>query len=464
MSKKVAMPSDTPSKALMKRSASTSLMAPPPAPKRIKRPSTVLDEDTYTEALSHIIARDFFPGLLETKMQQEYLDALDSKDGAWIAEAGKKLTDMMTPRQDTRGRRGVSMTPVYDKKLGTGAGETPRKTALDQDQEEEEGNEKKPQVDLNMSLSAFQAKYTSEDNESFNALLDRQNEKRAEKYAWVWNENRIPSARQIIYRKRETQLLEAKESKAEDRSKALVARDPDTRPAMVDTKSSAPKNAFMFNPESIEDTHQTIAQAAEEASLAPPKTVRHDNTRFQSLEQSSPRIPASPSLSAINDAIAGRPRPTDTDPGYNGSETPRVAGYAFVDAEPEPGEGSSAVEHDPSKLLSQLRSADKTPNPFTIKEASRREGLHHRLVDSAAKKKRSAAGNRLREMLGGDSPRSRNTPLTRGNLTPAAQKLFQRVDTPSRSGLGATFGGSAKDRNGVSSFKKTWTPTPKIKK
>jgi protein DGCR14 len=32
-----------------------------------------------------------------------------------------------------------------------------------------------------MSLSAFQAKYTSEDNESFYRLLDKQNQKKADK-------------------------------------------------------------------------------------------------------------------------------------------------------------------------------------------------------------------------------------------------------------------------------------------
>src|ERR1700742_2821806 len=109
------MASSTPSpQALVKRSQENSLMPPPPPPKRIKRPATVLDEDTYTDALSHIIARDFFPGLLETQTQQEYLDAVTSRDKEWIAEAGRKLTEVMTPGPEARrsqGRRGVAMTP-----------------------------------------------------------------------------------------------------------------------------------------------------------------------------------------------------------------------------------------------------------------------------------------------------------------------------------------------------------------
>src|SRR2546421_505519 len=99
----MTMPSN---QALMQRSTDTELM-PPPA-KRIKRPPKVLDEDSYTEALSEIIARDFFPGLLETQTQQEYLDALESHNNEWIASAKRKLTQVMTPGP-RRGARGTSL-------------------------------------------------------------------------------------------------------------------------------------------------------------------------------------------------------------------------------------------------------------------------------------------------------------------------------------------------------------------
>ncbi|KLJ09070.1 hypothetical protein EMPG_15506 [Blastomyces silverae] len=48
-----------------------------------------------------------------------------------------------------------------------------------------------------MSLSMFQTKYTSEDNESFYKVLDRQNVKKRQKYAWMWNGNKILAPRQI---------------------------------------------------------------------------------------------------------------------------------------------------------------------------------------------------------------------------------------------------------------------------
>ena len=74
-------------------------------PKRIKRPSTVLDEDNYTDALGHIIARDFFPGLLESRAEQTYLDAVESGDLEWIAEAKRHLYET---REGIAGGAGVA--------------------------------------------------------------------------------------------------------------------------------------------------------------------------------------------------------------------------------------------------------------------------------------------------------------------------------------------------------------------
>src|SRR6266536_3211122 len=98
------------STALVRRATDIELMPPPS--KRIKRPKNVIDEESYTDAISEIIARDFFPGLLETETQQEYLDALESRDGAWIASAGRRLQQVMTPgRRKGRGATSIQ-TPL----------------------------------------------------------------------------------------------------------------------------------------------------------------------------------------------------------------------------------------------------------------------------------------------------------------------------------------------------------------
>lgn len=462
-------------------------MPPPPPPKRIKRPATVLDEDIYTNALSHIIARDFFPGLLETQIKQEYLDALDSKDRAWIAAARKKLTDvMMTParaRGSSSSRRASSVPPVppgqSDQTPAGWGGDTPMSTVSAATQSTTTtttttttAQKEIPDVS-NLGLVAFQAKYTSEDNESFNKLLDKQNAKRREKYAWLWSGNKIPSARQLAHQQRETKRIAAQGGNPnKQQEQQLIKTDLDARPAKPDTWKVRPENALMFIPSSVEDTHETVQQRAEASSRAGPKRVLYHNTRIQEpgtvLQEEHASVPPSPSISAIKDAIAGRPRPTESEAGcYTGGETPRVNGYAFVDEEePEPG------SNDGPSLLEDLRllgTGDTTPNPFKIRENRKREELHHRMVDRVARTKRAEkAGREIKTPV----PRFPSSPMldyglrspataggSSGNggnvktLTPAAQKLLRKVgSTPRSSGLAASSS---------SGLRNMWTPTPK---
>ena len=463
------MASEISSQALTKRSHDTALMPPPPAPKRIKRPTKVLDEDDYTDALSHIIARDFFPGLIETDTQQEYLNALDSQDQEWISSAGRKLTEIMTPGpngRQSRGRRGTSMTPIAG--LYGRAGETPKAWQGDTPMSVASSKStsaagQQPEIDTNMSLGAFQSKYTSEDNESFYKLLDKQNRKRSEKYAWMWAGNKIPAARQIAHRERESRLL-ANKSQASSEGKELTKIDKsEDRKAMPDSWKSRPDNPFMFEPPSIEDTHQTIQQRAEETSRAPPKAVVYDNTRLPTSSSSTDLPsgpPPSPSLSAVQDAIAGHPRPTASEAAFTSALTPRVNGYAFVDSAPSPSLSELTSTWGSEDHSSLLGSGDATPNPFKIKEKSKREALHHRMVDKVAKGKR-AVGKREGELANTPVPRFASSPkIAKGGLTPAAQKLLGKVGssgmTPS---LWGAKGGQSLRRSGL---RQVSTPTKRV--
>jgi len=515
-----------PTTALAKRSADSALMPPPPLPKRIKRPPKVLDEDTYTAALSHIIARDFFPGLLESQTQQEFLDALDAGDQGWIEDAGRRVKEVMTPVGGSlgrRGRRGVSMTP--GRTFGHARSVTPRDwrgetpisvgytpSSTDRAQEQEQP----PPVDLNMGLAVFQAKYTSEDNESFNKVLDRQNAKRAEKYRWIWNGNKIPSARQIAQAARHQRLLEQSSSTSATTADPLgttstaliISQNLDARPASIDPRPSDPRNNIFFTPPDLSESHPThtsIAQAAQEASTAPPKTVSHISTRFppcSSPFNSADTVPPSPSLSAIDAAIAGHPyrhpgAPPSTftsSSSVAGSETPRVNGYAFVDEEPTPTELGVPLDRSPSPtsdsqhLLSQMIAAGSGnglgPNPFTINEGGKREALHHRMVEKTLKSKRaSRIGALVQEHGRTPTPRFMSSPriftgvaeatpiaaegrrglnrtLRSGNLTPAARMLYDKIGrTPiaTRStglGVGRAFDGA--EEKGC----QRWTPPP----
>ncbi|KAH8652346.1 nuclear protein DGCR14 [Xylariales sp. PMI_506] len=412
------------SSALVRKRNEMELMPPPPAPKRIKRPKEVLDEDTYTDALSQIIARDFFPGLLESETQQEYLDAVESKDPEWISSASRRLRQVMTPgrRQRSRGRATslapnmqtprsfVGDTPVSESGQSTTASTVAERT----------------DVDTNLSLVAFQAKYTSEDNESFYKLLDRQNSKRAEKYAWLWAGNKLPSKMQLKQKQIEAKLVE-KRSLVDDGFKRdrLAIKDREERPSQPDTWKSLPNNTLMFAPDGIEDAMETVAQRAEASSRAAPKGVNYHNTRLPVPHISDEASdPGSPSLSAVRDAIAGKRTGSVATSSVVGSETPRVNGYAFVDDE-EPEYSESSKE----EALIDLGPGDATPNPFIIKEQSKREALHHRMVDSISQAKRTSA--RVGMTGKADStpvPKFPSSPRVGGTgLTPAAQRLWGKI-------------------------------------
>ncbi|KAK4191369.1 nuclear protein DGCR14 [Podospora australis] len=444
--------------ALVRKRNDTELMPPPPQAKRIKRPKRVLDEDTYTDALSHIIARDFFPGLLESETQQEYLDALASKDDEWIASASRRLEQVMTP-----GRRRMLATPLRQPLQSTDGrtplgfmGDTPASTFPSATTATQA-----PSVDTNMSLASFQSKYTSEDNESFYKLLDKQNQKRVEKYAWLWGGNKLPSKQQIKQKEVEAKLLAERGSKAlmddgfkKDRL-AIMDKDAQDRPAAPDTWKFKPNNQLMYVPDGIEDV-ETVSERRERESKMGQKQIVYANTRapdpnVKIISQDdggdggqSTRA-GSPTLSEIRNAIAGKRRPcdTETNASVTGGETPRVAGYAFVDdEEPEP----EPVRRKTSKApIIDLGPGDATPNPFKIQEQRGREALHHRMVERISQSKRTSA--RL-----GVTGKVERTPVPKfpssprvqvGGLTPAAQRLWGKIGGSTK-GSESPFSGSVK--------------------
>ncbi|KAF3479796.1 uncharacterized protein GIQ15_06772 [Arthroderma uncinatum] len=489
------------SQAVAKRSSDTQLMPPPPPCKRIKRPPVALDEDDYTDALSHIVARDFFPGLLETQAQQDYLDALESKDKEWIATAGRRMAQVMTPGSQRR-YAGTSMTPDRERAPSVSNMATPGRTPVT-NKNTPRGWKGDTPVSCatpgtvgsvatssvnggvsskirNMGLGAFQQKYTSEDNESFNKVLDKQNTKRREKYAWLWSGNKIPSARELVHKKREAKRLEARAAPDGSKEKQLLKLSDtrvvaDERPARPDGWKSKPENSFMFIPSSVEDEVESVQQKREATSRMGEKQVIYHNTRLRpSIEHTDAdrqsAVPPSPSLSAVRDAIAGRPRPTDSEPGFTGGETPRVNGYAFVDEdEPEPPTGHIDEDEEAYHLkLLESQTSGSTPNPFKLKESGRRELLLHRMVERVAKNNRTEkAMNETRTPVpmfpsspviafgksGDRSSRSKTPAMSKAALTPAAQRLWAQVgnSTPRR----AVTAGTPTGR------KNMWTPTPK---
>lgn len=431
------------STALIRKRTDNELMPPPAPAKRIKRPKKILDEDSYTAALSQIIARDFFPGLLESETQQEYLDALESKDEEWISSASRRLQHVMTPgrRRTALGASSSGVASIAAQTpIGNYLGDTPASIVSSVAASEA------PAINTNMSLGAFQAKYTSEDNESFYKLLDKQSQKKVEKYAWLWTGNKLPSKQQLKQKEVEAKLAKTRASLLDDGFKRdrLAIKDKDGRLAAPEHWKAKPMNELMFAPEGVDGAVETVAERAQAESRAAPKSIVYANTRMPQHHSTAPERPraSSPSISEIRGAIAGRRRGCDQESSVmgGGDETPRVNGYAFVDdEEPEP-------ESQPGRARApviDLGPGDATPNPFQLQEQRKREVLHHRMVERISESKRTSArlgvtGKVERTPV----PKFPSSPRVSGGLTPAAQRLWGKIDSAGRKASGSPFSGT----------------------
>jgi protein DGCR14 len=176
---------------------------PSDQPTRSLNRQQILDEDEYTEALSHIIARDFFPSLVHLDATNDYLDAIRSENPELIQSTVRRLEELATP---ATARRAPLLTPGATP-YGAGPSDTPLALRTPYG----EPPAKRVRYDTEgVTLDAFQARYTSEDNASFTTILDEENRKRREKWAWAWDaQKRVEEQRDKMLVMRERAMIEA---------------------------------------------------------------------------------------------------------------------------------------------------------------------------------------------------------------------------------------------------------------
>jgi protein DGCR14 len=432
----------------------------PTTPVRKRKKQKVLDEETWVESLSTIIQRDFFPDLEKLRLQQEILEAREANDlhrlqelelrARLLTSTRRKTTDYReTPREDAASAFG-SATPSLSTSLGDNAANSSfeASTPVGKDVEEggSRGGEKKQGtqgiqkvngVNVSMSLDSFLSNHTSEDNSSFDTILDGMNERRREKYKWLYEQEE--KQRQALQKQ---MLLLTDGSEAGPGGAKSGGGGGGGAPACLTGGTYVVKNALMYSPEGVPLTPVEEEQLAK----AQMKQINHANTRIKKPPAAKPVAAESTEQTVTwgmleagerelieqRRALREGPKSFDLDE-LRGFASPKVNGYGFmVTPSPRPNDSPfmtwGKVESTPlimNELNDLATPIDTTPGPsFKLPEPKEREKVALQLAEKASKeirkKKKLAEGGGARHTLATPSASPLRSPLT-----------LRRVGTPS---------------------------------
>ncbi|XP_034844991.1 splicing factor ESS-2 homolog isoform X1 [Mirounga leonina] len=344
----------------------------------------VLDEEEYIEGLQTVIQRDFFPDVEKLQAQKEYLEAEENGDLERMRQIAIKFGSAL-------GKMSREPPPPYvtpatfetpDVHTGTGVvGNKPRGRGRGLEEGDGEVGEEEEKVPL-PSLDVFLSRYTSEDNASFQEIMEVAKEKSRARHTWLYQ-----AEEEFEKRQKDNLALPSAEHQAIESSQAGV-----------ETWKYKAKNSLMYYPEGVPDEEQLFKK---------PRQVVHKNTRFL-------RDPFSQALSRsqLQQAAALNAQHKQGKVGPDGKElipqdSPRVGGFGFV-ATPSPAPGVNEsplmtwgeVENTPLRVEgSETPYVDRTPGPaFKILEPGRRERLGLKMANEAAAKNRAKKQEALRRV------------------------------------------------------------------
>ena len=285
-------------KAMMMKMTTT---MPPPPPRfrrqkqaEKKKTKIVLEEDEFAARLEHIIERDYFPNVPQMKDELRLLRAEREGNEKEILMAKRNIQKRMREEEEARSGTSNGLTPSFyygstSERGGKGGKNTPttsdtsgigfsfssrrrRRGGEEEEEEEEEYDEEEEErtttttklLDSNKTLTQFLASHTSEDNKSFEDILEKINKKRREKNAKLFDAKKIHSAMNV-------QRLSHGSEGARTKSGALALAEPG-------------QNALFFRPDSaLALSKNELANLG--ATTAPKETFAR-NTRFNSSNNS----------------------------------------------------------------------------------------------------------------------------------------------------------------------------------
>lgn len=393
------------------------LFKKPAVPKTKKEKKIILNEETYLEEMAKIIQRDFFPDLQKLKAQNEYLDAVASNDIVKLRQIFSKYNSKSPLIREQS--PATFETPLPSASLAPDEPPSVRSTLSISS-----SKSSKTLADKH-SLDSFLHTYTSEDNDSFQEIMEAADKKLRQKFA-------------VLY--------EAEGTTRDSMSKSLALPsienqfDNQEKPKELDMWTYKNKNYIMYIPDGVKLSRE------EEIELANKRQeIEHNNTRLNANpfnEQESKHF--------IKEAAKSQAKCLPEKIGVDGklieaSFSPAVRGFNFVKSpSPCPGVTDSPlftwgeIEGSPFRLDggdTPLHPASAGPS-FRIAETSKRENLGLQLAEKAAEQSRSKKAKAIEAARRNiASPVIRNTFDRLASMSPAARRLATNklgfVNTPS---------------------------------
>nr|CAG4638517.1 EOG090X07SU [Cyclestheria hislopi] len=269
------------------------------------------------------------------------------------------------------------------------------------------------------SLDEFLFKHTSEDNESFEEIMDEAKRKHRAKYAWLYDSETKSIA------DHEAQLaLPSIEKQAIEHN----------RPAQVETWSYTTKNYVMYVPDGAPLTSDEKLKHALDK-----EHISHPNTRFQSTPFDEAR-----NREAVRQAALLQSKTREGHVDVEGKEvkrvkTPAVNGFSFVKT-PSPAPGVDAtplmtwgeIEGTPFRLDGSdtpLPSSSSGPS-FYLQDISERDKIGLKLAEKVGQQYRDRKGRTLKASKQGlnspaTTPGSASGSISQrlASMSPAARRL-----------------------------------------
>lgn len=341
------------------------------------------------------------------KAQNQYLEAIASNDIAKLREIYSKYSSK---------RPIINDTPVTFDTPSTMPNSSPMATqSVRSGDSSKTTSSKKSTIGDFHTLDTFFDKYTSEDNQSFEEIIEAAEEKLKLKFA-------------ILY--------EAEENSSGIVKNALTLPgfekqfQTSERPNKLDSWTYKNKNYLMYTPEGVEFTQTEKIEMAKRK-----QEIEHNNTRLviNPFNESKNKDAIS---EASKSNIRGNPEKVGLDGKTLEHEMPQIRGFDFVRS---PSIAPSVADCSPLMTWGEISGtpfrldAGDTPirsdfagiSSFRIAETSKREALGLQLAESVSEKHRAKKTKAMeaakRNMCA--TPQVRNSLDKLANLSPAARRL-----------------------------------------